>query len=165
MAKSVFRTSGKGSRNRIIAEQTRAVKKNGKLKGKNKKETKIMKMRCMHHVYDKKDRVKPTVKPYKGHLICTMCKQDIVTEFYSKAYVKKSVEPVMDIVQQAKYLAVACNTSNETISFISDLSVQLGLLPKTYDRLVDLGSTQGKSKKKKKEKDEWAGSRSYGNWY
>lgn len=145
-----------------IMDITKALDRYGKLKGKNKKETKILRAACVHHRYNRKmTKVKATAKNMGNALVCTACKQEIAKQFFSKEQVKDVCRELREITEQAKYLSVACNTSPETINYFSKFSVELRMFPKAYMRLAEIANNRGKVKKKKKD---YSGSRQYGSW-
>lgn len=144
-----------------IMDVTDALNKKGKLKGKNKKQTKILKASCVHHRYTKRMHIKTTAKPIGSSLICTACNAEIAKQFFTKDRVKDVCADLREIVEQGKYLSVACNTSNETINYFSRFAVELKMFPKAYMRLSEIANNRGKIKKKK---SEISGSRQYGAW-
>lgn len=163
---------GKKRRNRIyeggvkpikpIMDVTKALDRYGKLKGKNKKETKILKYSCVHHRYNRKGtKVKTTARSVGNTLVCSACKQEIAKQFFAKDQVKDICRELREVVEQGKYLAVACNTSAETINYFSKFAVELHMFPKAYTRLAEIANNRGKVKKKKKD---MSGSRAYGSW-
>lgn len=165
MARSVFDFNDKGSKgkNTVIMQVTKSLDNKGKIKGKNKKETKVMRWGCVHHRYTKRGRIKSTTIKDGNALLCTACKKEISGQFYKDAAVKKATEQLMDVAQQAKFLAVACNTSNRTIDYFSKFSIELHMFPKAYKRVAEIASNRGKSRKKK-QRSQYTGSQEYGGW-
>ena len=145
-----------------IQDVTRVLDRKGRLKGKNKKQTKILKYSCVHHKYNKKmNKVKTTAKKVGNSLICSACGAEISKQFFPKNQVKDICNELQEIVQQAKFLSVACGTSPDTINFFSKFSVELSMFPKAYKRLSEIANNRGKMKKKK---NDYSGSRQYGAW-
>ena len=70
-------------KNRPVIEVTKNLNKKGRIKGKNKKETKALKGMCVHHKLNNKGRIKPTlVGASKGYCYCSLCGARVPTKFF-----------------------------------------------------------------------------------
>jgi len=135
----------------IVSEN---LSKNGKIKGKNKKDTKRLIDICEHHVENKKHKRKPNISN-DGNGICTCraCRQKFPTTVKSKSEVKELTEPLLQLVNQSKFIAVAANLGRNTEEYFVHGATFLRTFPKTYAKAVDVVSKEEKTKKHKKKKN------------
>lgn len=147
-----------------VAVVTKYRNKKGDLKGKNKKETKMLKGICPHNCYSKKGKKKPTIfNNNDGTCICTMCGEKFPAKFYDNQELGNIVGDMKTLNNQAKYIATASDAGNDTVKFFSEVGVNLVNYKKYYKRVRKYVSTHDRIKNKKKKK-QTAGSSQYGSW-
>lgn len=144
---------------------TKAQRKHhGKLKGNSKKETKLLKATCNHHIYTKKGNQKPMIHNNgDGTAVCPMCKAIIPTKLMDDATVKSATEKVTRIVNQAKFLNIAIDGGTEADKFLVDTAVHLMQISKVYSKIRKVASKKDAMKGKKKKNRNNQGS-SLGSW-
>lgn len=155
---------GDGSILSILKQNT---SKNGKLRGRNKRETKILRGACVHHTLNKKGKVKTTIDTSKadGTCYCRQCGNSFKIGSYSKGEVKNVLTPVKDVVNNLKFLAVAVSAGPDTVRYSAELGSMLELLPKTYGNVSEIAVKATSSKgKKKHNKNRYDANNSYGAW-
>lgn len=153
----------KATRNRPLAELTRNLDKKGRLKGKNKKETKMLKGMCLHHKYNKHGDRKPAIVPGgKKFYYCKMCGSTIRLNTYTKEHLTEVVEEMTNINNQAKYLATAVNAGNAAVEYFASCGIALTNYKKYYIRVATIARKQSKIKKRKKRSE--GSSAQYGAW-
>lgn len=155
---------GDGSILSILKQNT---SKNGKLRGKNKRETKILRGACVHHTLNKKGRVKSTIDASRadGTCYCRQCGHEFKAGAYSKPEVKEMLAPAKDVVNNLKFLSVAVSAGSDTVRFSAELGSMLELLPKTYNQVANIALKSISAKNKKKHgKNKYEMSNSIGAW-
>ena len=101
-----------------VIEVTKNLTKKGRLKGRNKKETRALRGMCPHHKVNKRGHIKPTLIPGgKGYCYCRMCKAKVPTKFFDDEYVKETADNMAEINSQAKYIAAAGNLGTDMNNF------------------------------------------------
>jgi cation transport regulator ChaC len=151
MAKKPIYKAGDGSVISIIKENTT---KHGKIKGKNKKQTKVLRGACVHHTTNHKGKVKPTIGNNDGKVCrCRLCGGTFKPSTYDKEAAENKIKGMREINNQAKYLAVALGTANENIRYFSELGSMIELFPKNYRKLASIAEKVESVKKKKKNRD------------
>lgn len=143
---------------------TRAYKhSSGKIKGKNKKETKLLKLGCTHHIYNKKGRLKAQIRNNgDGTCACRMCKHNFPTKLASPNTIEESVGGVQKYVDQAKFLNIAIDGGTEADKFLVDYAIMTGQFPKVYSKIAKIANKRDTVKKKKKNRS--AATSSLGSW-
>lgn len=143
---------------------TRAINKKGRLKGKNKKETKMLKASCPHHRYNKKGKLKPTIfNNNDGTCICTMCGGKFPAKFYDNDQLGQIVGDMRTLNEQSKYMAVATGSGDSTVEYFSQTGAILSKYKKAYKKVRSFADKQSNIKNKKKKKVA-TGSSQYGGW-
>ena len=143
---------------------TEALNKKGALKGKSKKETKVLKALCPHHKYSKKGKLKPTIfNNGDGTCVCTMCGKKFPASLYNNENLGQIVGDMKTLNEQSKYMAVATGAGPATIDYYSQFGVMIGNYKKSYKKLRNVIAKQDSIKQKKKKR---AGTTSaqYGSW-
>lgn len=146
---------------------TEALNKKGKLKGKNKKDKKMLQLICPHHKYTRKGKLHPTIfNNNDGSCICTLCGQTFPAKFYSNKDLGEAVGNIRSINEQAKYMAVATGAGNNTVDYFSNFAVSLGQYKKVYKKVRNVAEKRGNIRNKGKNKNNHssAGSSQYGSW-
>lgn len=152
---------------KAVSTISKSVNKKGKIKGKNKKETKYLTRACTHHVYNKKGKLKPKFfNNAKGECICELCGAHFPTKFVEKADVKEMIKPILGLVDQAKTMAVSGGLGEGAVNKFVNVAVLLHEFPKDYTRAVEAISKRDAVKKKKNNNgnNNGGGSSQYGGW-
>lgn len=149
---------------KYVSLMTKNLTKKGVLKGKNKKETKILRGSCVHHFYSKKHKLKaaPWRNSGTGKCSCPMCNHEFRAKFYRDDELPGIINPYVEFVDQAKYIAVAANLGEKTIAYWADLGGKVALSKKMYKKSRNVAQKQSKMKKKKNKN--FSGQQRYGSW-
>lgn len=142
---------------------SKSVNKKGKLVGKNKKETKMLKAVCPHHRINKHGKVKPTfMNNGEGTCVCTMCRATFPAKFFKDEKLDGIIGDMKTVNEQAKFMAVATGAGNQTIDFFTQFGVMLANYKKAYTKERNVAEKQSNVKNKKKKKS--YESNQYGSW-
>lgn len=142
---------------------TKALNKKGRLKGKNKKETKMLKGICPHNKLNKRGHLKPTIFSTDGqYAICTMCGAKFPIPLYKVDEIDEIVGNMKELNNQNKYSAVSSNAGDQTSEYFANMGAMLQTYAKTSKKLRNVVAKQD-SVKKKKNKNR-GGSSMYGTW-
>lgn len=154
------------ARNKIIARITESRNKHGKIKGKDKKETKALKYMCFHHYYSKKGNIKPaTINDNNGHIVCEMCGRTINTEIRKDSDIEEMIRNMMNIVDQTKFIVEASGMGAEAEDYLAKFSVELMKFKKVYKNVTKVAlKNENVKTKKKKQKSSGSGSENFGSW-
>ena len=147
---------------KLIEFHTSMLNKHGELKGRNKKETKIIRETCMHHKVGKKGKLKSRVEVSNGIAHCTMCGEDFRAKPYTKDERKQLIADVAEFTNHTKFLAAAVGASEDVQRSLAEFSVgiqNLKHINKKYTKLVEKQDRITKKDKKNKN----TGS-TLGNW-
>lgn len=142
----------------------------GKIKGKNKKETKKIKAICTHHRLKKKSgKLVPAVfyKEVDGvqKAICPLCGAEFSTELFTKKEVKERFKDSIEVLDQAAYAAEAVGAGTNITDFISSTKAQLKSSKKPVNKVLKIASSVNRvGKKKNKKRNGERGSSAYGSW-
>lgn len=149
--------------NKALVAISKSITKKGKIKGKNKQETKALYGICPHHRLGKRNKLKTTVKPDKSgkYLLCKLCGARIRTSFYTKDEVNTAYQLMNDVSNQAKFLTTACRTNTKAIEYWSSLSAHLIPFKKSYSKIYKIANQKSSRIYGKKIKDELD---SLGSW-
>lgn len=140
----------------------------GKIKGKNKKETKTLRGLCPHHKVTKKGKIRPqffmggTNENGQPMLYCKMCGEAFRAPFFDNDEIYQIVDQIKELNNQNKFSAVATNAGQKTISYFCNFGVMLQSYPKLAKKLRNVAEKSGKMKKKKRTQE--YGSAKYGSW-
>ena len=145
-----------------VVKVTKSTNKKGNLKGKNKKETKMLKAICPHHRINKKGKVVPTIFNNGDYCICTLCGAKFRANFYSKEEVKEAVGAMKEMNNQAKFMSVATNAGENMCDYFGSFGAMIGTFSKNMKKITKVAQKQGAVKEKKKKHDQ--GSSMYGSW-
>lgn len=127
--------------------------KNGKIRGKSKKERKNLEAMCCHHkASKKKDKAKPMIVPTDDGKarICLMCGEIIPTKFYEKDEVKKMIAPTRQLLSQMKYITVAAGLGDDVQEYAVRMAVDMSHLAKAYKKAKSVVERTERVKKHKK---------------
>lgn len=147
---------------KAITQVNKALSKKGKIKGKNKKETKLLKSICMHHRITRRGKLKPAYYMQGDECICKLCHARFPARFYSKEDVADVVDPMIEMNNQLKYLAAAANLGQKTSDYAANMGAELAIYKKTMKKATAVADKKGKVKKKRKKA--YSGSEKYGSW-
>ena len=150
---------------KAVSAISKSLNKKGKIKGKNKKETKYLKKSCLHHVYNKKGKLKPAFfNNANGECICELCGRSFQTKIETKDSVRETVDTVRSLVDQASVAAVSGHLGEKIVDKFVNLKVLLADFPKDYNRTFKAVSKSENIKKKKDRNNNGGGSSQYGDW-
>ena len=142
----------------------KCLNKHGKIKGKNKKDTKLKRTSCVHHKYNRKGNLRNTCFPISDNqLQCKRCGAVINTVNYSKKDVKEAIEPVIEILESNKFVAAATNAGQSVVSYLVQTENMVKQMPKVSGKLSKIASKRSSVKNRKKKHDSYDSSK-YGNW-
>ena len=158
----------KSKSNKTILRITECMNKKGEIKGKSKKETKELRARCMHHRYTQRGKIRMAIKNNEdGYATCRLCKARFTTTPYAMEYVKKCIHKVQEIVNQMKFICIACNMGQDTQKYLEQLAILLSVLKKTYKKMLKVAlkrdkikNKQNSSKRRKNKED----AQTFGHW-
>lgn len=154
--------TGQGSVISIIDQNTT---KHGKIRGKNKRQTKVLRGACVHHTLNKKGRIKPTVtNDGKSTCTCRRCKYSFKGRPYSRTEVQERVDGTKEVVNQLKFMAVAVNAGPDAIRYSSELGSMLELLPSNYKKIGSIAEKAERVRNKKKKEKNGADFSAIGSW-
>lgn len=150
----------------VVSNTTKHLTKSGKLKGKNKRESKLLRRACPHFIYSKKNKSK--LKPMffndgQGKCICKLCGASFPAKIANKSDVKASVETVVGYMNQAIAGAVSTNVSNKSIDKLAITKTSVKEFTKDYQKIMEIVSATDRVKNKKKKKNN-SGNNAYGSW-
>ena len=144
---------------------SKSLNKKGKIKGKNKKETKYMKRACVHHYYNRKGKLKPAFfNNSKGECICELCGRSFQAVPETKENVREKLEDILSLVNQVACVSVSASLGEKAVDKFVNLKVLLEEFPKDYSRAIKAVSKEENIKKKKKNNNNGGGSSQYGGW-
>lgn len=149
-------------RAKSVVKVTKCLNKKGKLKGSNKKETKLLKGVCPHHKINKKGKVVPQIFNNGDYCICTMCQYKFPASFYTNDEIKDTVSDMKEMNNQAKFMSVATNSGDNMIDYFGQFGAMLESYTKNAKKLRNVAEKQGTVKSKKKKRNN--GSNMYGSW-
>jgi hypothetical protein len=154
----------------------KSLNKHGEIKGKNKKETKMLRKSCVHHKYNKKGNIRSVTFPVNNpdtefmerygeskFFVCRRCGKMIRLHTYNKKEVKEILAPVYDCLETEKFIAAATNAGQGVVSYLVGTQIQLDKLPKVAGKLDKIASKKSKLASKKKSRDQYKSSQ-YGSW-
>jgi hypothetical protein len=154
-----------GKNIKAVSAISKSLNKKGKIKGKNKKETKYLMRACTHHYYNRKGKLKPAyINDSNGSCVCELCQRSFPTKPETKAEVKDKVTPILGLANQVVTAAVAGDLGEKAIDTFVSLKVLLEEFPKHYSRTMKAISKEDNIKKKKKHNNGGGGSSQYGGW-
>ena len=155
-----------GKNIKAVSVISKSLSKKGKIKGKNKKETKYLMRACTHHYYNRKGKLKPAfINDSNGSCTCELCFRSFPTKPETKAEVKDKIAPVLALVNQAATASVAGELGEKIVDTCVNLKVLLEEFPKNYNRTMKAISKEDNiKKKKKKDGNNGGGSSQYGGW-
>nr|DAN38496.1 MAG TPA: DnaK suppressor protein [Caudoviricetes sp.] len=157
-------------KSKLVTKITAMLNKKGKIKGKDKKETKTAKASCPHWRINKKGKQVPNIDVVGDYAICRGCGSKIPLQFYDNDHLKEVINNMKELNDQAKFLSVATNSGEEMLGLFSKTGVLLGLYKKRYKKIRKIAEKQsnimGGKKNKKKNKGNGGGTSSdaYGSW-
>lgn len=150
---------------KAVSAVSKSLNKKGKIKGKNKKETKYLTRACTHHYYNRKGKLKAAFfNNSNGECICELCGRSFPTKPETKSDVRGKLETVLGLANQAVTAAVAGSLGEKAVDKFVNLKVLLEEFPKDYSRTMKAISKEDNIKKKKKNNNGGGGSSQYGGW-
>lgn len=157
----------KNMRYKPVEQCTKSLKKNGKLKGKNKKQTKMLKAICTHHKYNHKGRlVSKIFNNGDGTCHCRMCGATFTTKHAkNKKEINSNLKPFKNMLNQLKYTIVACGLGAKSLDYACNLAASVEQFPKVYGKAMAVAKKKDDlGNKNKKKNNSRGGSSQYGSW-
>lgn len=150
--------------NSVVMQTTKAINKKGKLKGKNKKETKVLRNACPHHRINKHGKLKSTIWTNESeYCVCTLCNKKFPAHFFKDEEIDTVVEGIEELNNQNKFTAVSTNAGEDAVKYYAQMGVMLGKYRKMSKKTKALAEKQN-NVHKKKNKNRNTGSSMYGSW-
>lgn len=132
---------------------SKIYKKKGKIKGRNKNETKLLRATCTHHVYTKNEKLKPVlIAKDNVVLICKVCGARFTAQFKTKEEKKEIIGSYREMLDQLKFISVAVGADKKTVSFITQQCVNLITINKISKKLYKVADKSSSKDKRKKNK-------------
>ena len=149
----------------IPALITEHLTKKGRLKASNKKDYKILRGACVHHVISHKGKLRATVQNNgKRECYCRTCNYAFPTTPYEDKVLDSTIDGIRDLNNQAKFMNTAIGGGQESQRYFSEFGSMIELYKKLYQKLLSVAKkADGLKKKKNKGKKTSAGS-TYGSW-
>ena len=152
------------AKSKTILEVSQNINKKGRLKGKTKKQTKMLKAKCVHARLNKEGKIRPTIHPVgKGVFECKICKARFHAKPASKEEIEEVISKLIDRINFAKYAAVAINADPKTVDYLANLNVGVKSFKKTYKKLTAIVKKRDTVSKKKRKGSRYNNSE-YGSW-
>lgn len=149
----------------VISVIKQNTTKNGKIRGKNKKQTRVLRGACVHHTLNKNGKVKPTIyNDGKQTCTCRMCQASFKGRPYDKEEVINKIKGAKEVVNQLKYLSVAVNAGNDAVRYASELGSMMECLPKNYRKVASIAEKAESVRNKKKKKKNGSDFSTIGSW-
>lgn len=145
-----------------VIKVTKSLNKKGKLKGSNKKETKMLKGICPHHKITKKGKVVPTIFNNGDYCICSICGGKFPASFYTNDEMDTIVGGMKEMNNQAKFMSIATNAGDQMSDYFATMGSMLVSFKKNAKKLRTVAEKQGSVREKKKKRNQ--GSSMYGSW-
>lgn len=157
---------GLGLGKNLTVKISKCINKNGRLKGRNKKEEKRLKRMCTHHRLNKKGKIKPNIgNDGNGMCYCEACEKNFRAKAYNNDEVHSVINEFDELLQQSIFMASALDAGDETIEYLAALSLLTGEFSKTYKKIRHAAEKRDSIAKKTKNKTErWSGSSAFGGW-
>ena len=150
---------------KIVEKISKSISKKGKIKGKNKKESKYLKKACVHHYYNRKGKLKPAFfNTNDGYCVCESCGRRFPTKPETKSNVKDVVEDILGLANQAVTATVAGGLGEKAVDKLVLFKVMLEEFPKDYDKIMKAISKEENLRRKKRKGNNGGGSNQYGSW-
>ena len=146
-----------------VVEVSKHITKKGRIKGKNKKETKMLKGRCTHHKINRKGSVKPMITCDSEYCYCELCDAKFPTRLFKDDEIKDLVNDFNEFNNQNKYMSVATGVGENMTEYFAQLGVMLSMYKKYAKRVRNIADKTGNHKKHKK-KQKSSGSSQFGSW-
>lgn len=142
---------------------TKKLNKKGKLKGKNKKETKMLKAVCPHHHYNKKHKLIPDIRnDGHGHCICLKCGAVFKAGWYDNDELHALTDDAKEFLNAGKFASVATHAGSKAVDVFTKATVAMEESAKVYKKIRKIGK-KSESIHKKKKKNNYGGGQ-YGSW-
>ena len=148
---------------KAVIQISKNLSKHGKLKGKNKKETKALKAAYPFHKINKKGRVVTTTFIQNGYNIDTVTSKRFPARFFSKDEIKDKLENMEELINQGKFFSVATNAGDGMVDYFCKFAVEFSRFKKNFKKVSKIATKQSSFKDKKKNKNKDVSS-SYGSW-
>lgn len=146
----------------VTAKITDSLNKKGKIKGKSKKETLILKGACEHHRLNGKGKARQRVYVTNHVAHCKMCGASFRTDLYNDEELMKVLDNMKELNNQAKFMVKAIDGGKDLEHFFCSMGANLNLYKKFYKNVSKVVDKIDHSKKKKKKN--YTNSSEYGTW-
>lgn len=157
------------TKNNPIVKVTESLNKSGRIKGKNKKETKVLRAICGHHKINKKGKLKPQIyNNGTGECTCELCERTFRTKLFTDEMVNEIIDNAMELADQGEFIAISTDAGEEAVNAFAEFKVALINLGKAYRRVRQLAQKQDKIKNKNRRgkdgRNDKDSSAAYGGW-
>lgn len=140
--------------------------KHGKIRGRNKQETKDLRNSCTHHKVTKKGKIRGTLQPsdVEGYLYCPKCGKLVSTELATPEMIDENFTETSGLLSQSLYFAQALDAGEGVIRDIAESNIRLMRVKKSVKKLTKMAKkTDNLSDKGKKNKKN-VSSATFGSW-
>ena len=130
------------------------LNKKGRIKGKNKKETRTLKGMCTHHVLTKKGKIKSRLEKYdQDTYVCRLCGHTFHPDFHEGDKLESTIANAKEILDQMKYILVKIGSKPETIDFVCQAAGYFEHIEHMYPKVVSIAKKRDSLKNKNKKRD------------
>lgn len=150
--------------NSISVMISKNLTKKGKIKGKNKKETKALKGACNHVRITKKGHMKSAISIIGDYCYCEMCHKKFPARFYSDDQIKETVGNFEELNNQIKFAAATANTGEKSNKYFSQIGTSLVGYKKAAKKVIKVAKRSSDMRKKSKKDKSYNGEQMYGQW-
>lgn len=149
----------------VVAIISQNITKNGKIRGKNKKQTRVLRGACVHHRLNKSNKCKPTISnDGKSMCTCRLCGGTFKGRSYSNEEIENKIKGAVEVNNQLKYMSVAVNAGNDAVRYSSELGSMLATFKKNYKKINSIAQKAESVKNKKKKKKNGSDYSAMGGW-
>lgn len=149
-----------------VLKTTKSLTKKGKIKGRNKKETRVLRAGCTHHRYNRSgSKIKATVRvAADGTIFCPMCKAEFSESIIGHNEAREIMAKAKEVLDQKTFMAVEANAGNEAIDYLVNFKSFFN--KNTYKMLdkIDKVTVKKTGIQKKKKNYKNYGAQSFGGW-
>ena len=162
MSKKKKNWSNEIKRCKSIKAYSSKVGKKGRIKGKNKKETRTLKGMCTHHVLTKKGKLKSRLEKYDADTrICRLCGHTFKPDFHEGEKFEATFNNAREVLDQMKYILVKIGAKPESIDFVCQAAGYWEHMPKMYKKTIAVAKKRDSLKNKKSKKNR---AEVFGSW-
>ena len=140
---------------KLVELHSKSLNKHGVLKGRNKKETEVLKATCMHHKLNKKGKLKSRVSDVdkNGVCHCLMCEADFRALPYTKEDRKKALADSLNLIDNTKFYATAVGVNESAQRVLAEAAVTMRVVAKINKKVTKIVMKKDNLSEKKKKND------------